>query len=376
MQVAEIKNLGLVRSEENLQTLLKLYDSVDDIELKREVVSSIGRQRNDKIIFDFITSHVYSCGFMDVVYQMYRTCLYKGRTNADFKELGAEIKAHFNNEVLDKMYEYFSYKQSHVGKRNRVVKYQKPILLRGNNVETLNKLDENSVQLIFTSPPYYNAKIYSNYHSYKDYLNDMFQSLKACHRVLEDGRFIIVNVSPVISKRPGREFESIRYPIHFDFHNLLTGAGFYFVDEIQWIKPESSVKNRNGGYQQTHMPLSYKPNCINESIMVYRKAAPFLLDKNIAQYDKSFANDENFDSSNCWYIAPTSNKNHPAVFPKELCRRILKYYSFRGDVVLDPFAGSGTFGEVALEMKRIPILCEQNEFYCDLINKENIYVQL
>lgn len=376
LTISEIKNLGLVRSEENLQTLLKLYDEIDDIDLKREIVSSIGRQKNDKIIFDFIKSHVYNCGFMDIVCQMYRTCLYKGRTNAAFKEFGAEIKEYFNNEVLNKMYEYFSYKQSHVGKKTRVIKYQNPILLRGNNVETLNKIDENSVQLIFTSPPYYNAKIYSNYHSYKDYLNDMFQSLKACHRVLEDGRFIIINVSPVISKRPGREFESIRYPIHFDFHNLLTCAGFYFIDEIQWIKPESSVKNRNGGYQQTRMPLSYKPNCINESIMVYRKNAPFLLDKNIAMYDKSFACDEKFDSSNCWYIAPTANKNHPAVFPKELCRRILRYYSFRGDVVLDPFAGSGTFGEVAIEMKRTPILCEQNEFYCDLINEENIYVQL
>ena len=124
------------------------------------------------------------------------------------------------------------------------------------------------------------------------------------------------------------------------------------------------------------MPLSYKPNCINESIMVYRKNANFLLDKNIAMYDKTFANDENFESSNCWYIAPTSNKNHPAVFPKELCRRILKYYSFKGDVVLDPFAGSGTFGEVAIEMQRIPILCEKNEIYCDFINRENIYVQL
>ena len=160
LTIPEIKNLGLVRSEENLQTLLKLYDEVDDIDLKREIVSSIGRQKNDKIIFDFIKSHVYNCGFMDIVYQMYRTCLYKGRTNAAFKELGAELKEYFNNEVLDKMYDYFSYKQSHTGKKNRVIKYQNPILLRGNNVETLNKIDENSVQLIFTSPPYYNAKIY------------------------------------------------------------------------------------------------------------------------------------------------------------------------------------------------------------------------
>ena len=181
--VPEIKNLGLVRSEENLQTLLEIYDKVDDIEIKREIVSSIGRQKNDKIIFDFIKNHVYNCGFMDIVYQMYRTCLYKGRTNTEFKNLGAEIKSYFNNEVLDKMHEYFYYRQSRVGKKNRVAKYDKPILLSGNNVETLNKIEENSVQLIFTSPPYYNAKIYSNYHSYQDYLADMKKSLKACHRV-------------------------------------------------------------------------------------------------------------------------------------------------------------------------------------------------
>ena len=374
--VDDIKNLGAVRSEENLQTLLKLYDEVTDIEVKREIVSSIGRQTNNKIIFDFISANVYRCGFMELVYQMYRTCLYKGRICAEFQKLGEEIRNYFDNEVLNKMREYFDYRQSRVGKKIRVIKYDKPILLRGNNVETLSKIDEKSVQLIFTSPPYYNAKIYSDYHSYQDYLNDMQKTLYACRRVLEDGRFIVINVSPVISKRPGREFESIRYPIHFDFHNLLTRAGFYFVDEIQWIKPESSVKNRNGGYRQTHMPLNYKPNCINESIMVYRKSAPFLLDKNIALYDKSFANDDDFDSSNCWYIAPVSNRNHPAVFPKELCRRVLKYYSFRGDVVLDPFAGSGTLGAVAVEMNRIPILCEQNEKYCDLISEGNRYVEL
>ena len=373
--VTKIKNLGLIRSDENLKILLKIYHKVTDIDVKREIVSSIGRQNDNKIIFNFIRENVFNCGFMDLVYQMYRTCLYKGKTDENFLKLGDEIKNYFNNEVLNKMHDYFFYKKNHV-KKFRTKIYDKPILLRGNNVATLKKIEENSVQLIFTSPPYYNAKIYSNYHSYQDYLNDMYKTLEVCQKVLEDGRFIIINVSPVISKRPGREFESIRYPIHFDFHNLLTRAGFYFVDEIQWIKPESSVKNRNGGYQQTHMPLSYKPNCINESIMVYRKNCNFLLDKNIAIYDKSFANDENFESSNCWYIAPTANKNHPAVFPKELCKKILKYYSFRGDVVLDPFAGSGTFGEVAIEMKRIPILCEQNEIYCDFINKENNYVQL
>lgn len=51
------------------------------------------------------------------------------------------------------------------------------------------------------------------------------------------------------------------------------------------------------------------------------------------------------------------------MFPEELCVRVLKYYSFAGDIVCDPFAGSGTFGKVAQEMGRIPLLCEQNKEY-------------
>ena len=101
--VAQIKNLGLNRSAENLQTLIELYNVVEEIDVRREIVSSIGRQRDDEIILEFIRENVFCCGFMDLVYQMYRTCLYKSRTNLEFKELGAEIKAHFNNEVLDKM---------------------------------------------------------------------------------------------------------------------------------------------------------------------------------------------------------------------------------------------------------------------------------
>ena len=166
------------------------------------------------------------------------------------------------------MKSYHEYKKN--GKPISIVSKKQillPTLLEGDNLTTLRKIDKESVQLIFTSPPYYNARIYSDYTSYNVYLDSMYLTLKECYRTLEPGRFIIINVSPVITKRPGREFESIRYPIHFDFHQLLVNAGFYFIDEIQWIKPESSVKNRNGGYQQTKMPLSYKPNCITESIM-------------------------------------------------------------------------------------------------------------
>ena len=74
-----------------------------------------------------------------------------------------------------------------------------------------------------------------------------------------------------------------------------------------------------------------------------------------------------------WKICPVSSKKHPAVFPDELCRRILKYYSFKGDVVLDPFAGIGTFGKIAYQMGRIPVMCEINEKYVSVMKGEKIY---
>jgi len=152
----------------------------------------------------------------------------------------------------------------------------------------------------------------------------------------------------------------------------LEKAGFYFIDEIIWIKPEYTVPNRVAGYLQTGMPLSYKPNCITESLLVYRKKTPFLLDRNIKCYSRTLANSvEKTDTSNCWYISPKTDKYHPAVFPEELCEKVLKYYSFKGDVVLDPFAGSGTFGRVAKKMKRIPILCEINSRYIRKLKEEN-----
>ena len=90
--LSEIKNLGLIKSEENLKILLELYEKIFDVELRREIVSSIGRQKNDAVILNFIKENVYKCGLMELVYQMYRTCLYKGKYSADFETLGNETK--------------------------------------------------------------------------------------------------------------------------------------------------------------------------------------------------------------------------------------------------------------------------------------------
>lgn len=368
VSLLEVKELGKNKCSENLTKLLKLYDVISDIDIKREIVSSIGRQKDYDTIYDFIKNNIYNCKCMDIVYQMYRTLLYR-QTIDKFYQLKLDVEKFYNNEVINKMNRYWQYRHSNYKKQDIIEKPTSPVILYGDSKNELQKIAPCSVNMIFTSPPYYNARMYTNYKSYEDYLSQMKDILLECHRVLEDGRFIIINVSPVITKRSGREFESIRYPIHFDFHRILLEAGFYFIDEIIWVKPEATVPNRVGGYQQTRKPLSYKPNCITESIMVYRKNADFLIDKNIAKYPNFVKDDEDFDTNNCWYINPKSDKNHPAVFPEELCQKVLKYYSFEHDIVLDPFAGSGTLGRVALQMNRIPILCEQNKEYIKVIER-------
>ena len=373
--IEQIKAMGKNKTTENFSKLIHLFFiPVLPLEIKREIVSSIGRYDYNDDIYDFISLEAFNINNpMELIYQMFRTCLYKSGEDERFDDLRQRIMRYYNNEVINKADAFYNFKEKK--EKKTVNRISKPMLLVGDAEETLSILPDNSVQLIFTSPPYYNAKEYSDYISYEAYLSKMTSVLLVLHRVLEDGRFIIINVSPVITKRLGREFESIRYPIHYDFHKILTATGFHFIDEIYWIKPEPSVPDRISGYRQTRKPLSYKPNCITESIMVYRKNADFLLDKNMRQnksYDDYYRHeDEDIDTSNCWYITPSRDKKHPAVFPEELVRRVLKYYSFEGDTVLDCFAGSGTTGRVARSMSRVPIMCEINKDYAEAIDKAN-----
>ena len=370
--VESIKAMGRNKSRENFDRLIEIFHGDYEIEIKREAVSSIGRQEDSTRIYEFISREAFNkANPMELIYQMFRTCLYRSSKDDRFSELRKRIMAFYDNEIIAKMNAYYDFRHNRE-KMHDTNRITRPMLIIGDSEETMKQyLSENSVQMIFTSPPYYNAREYSDYSSYSEYLSKMKRVFDSCSYVLEPGRFMIVNVSPVITKRPGREFESTRYPIHYDMHNVLTSAGFYFIDEIIWIKPEPSVPDRISGYKQTRKPLSYKPNCITESIMIYRKNCNFLLDRNMKSYiEYDRHEDESIDTSNCWYIAPKSDKNHPAVFPEELCRRILKYYSFEGDAVLDPFAGSGTLGRVAMKMKRVPVMCEMNEEYAERIKND------
>ena len=250
----------------------------------------------------------------------------------------------------------------------------KNLVVCGDVREILKTVPDQSVHLTFTSPPYYNARDYSLYESYNTYLDFLMEVFNGVHRVTKEGRFLIVNTSPIIIPRISRSHSSKRYPIPFDLHARLVQSGWEFIDDIVWLKPETTVKNRIGGFMQHKKPLGYKPNSVTEYVMVYRKQTEKLLDWNMRSYDEKTIQESrvsgNYETTNVWKIDPTFDKVHSAVFPAELCRRVVQYYSYKGDLVFDPFAGSGTVGRVAKSLGRCFFLTEKDESYFEYMKSK------
>ena len=148
--------------------------------------------------------------------------------------------------------------------------------------------------------------------------------------------------------------------------------GFKFLEDIIWVKPEGAAKNRNGRFYQDRQPVQYKPNIVNEYILVFQKPSKFLIDRIVRSYqgevkEKSLVEGE-YERSNVWYINPETKSKHPAPYPEELCEKLVKYYSYVGDLVVDPFMGSGTTAKVCKINNRNYIGFELCSDYCDMAN--------
>lgn len=362
-----IKTLGKIKDEKLLPLLNQVATNDCSTIVKREAVSSIGRMKSNKAQ-SILLSKLGDCD-PKIVCQAIRGLLhFKGQSVVDAAL--QELVTHENEMVRTIIYkEYFSQNGNKKVELPHVATYDflKNVVVHADVRDVLKKIPEESIHLTFTSPPYYNARDYSIYPSYDAYLDFLQQVFEETYRVTKEGRFLIVNTSPVIVPRISRAHSSKRYPIPFDLHNRLVQIGWEFIDDIVWMKPEYSVKNRIGGFQQHRKPLAYKPNTITEYLMVYRKQTDRLIDWNIRQYDEStvlaskVAN--GFETTNVWQIQPKSDKVHSAIFPAELCKRVVEYYSFKGDLVFDPFGGSGTLGRAAKKLGRNFFLTEKDDRY-------------
>lgn len=229
---------------------------------------------------------------------------------------------------------------------------------------------EPIIHLTCTSPPYYNARKYSTWSSYNDYLTFLKNVFSEVYRITLPGRMCVVNLSPVIEARESRSHESTRLAIPFHFFSLMEEIGWKYIDDIVWVKPEGAAINRNGGFYQHRKPVAYKPNLVTETIFVFQKPALFLIDKIVRCYDGEILEQSlvkgNYERSNVWKINPEISSDHLAPFPKELSDKIISYYSYVGDIVLDPFIGSGTTAISAIELKRNYIGIEIHEEYVNM----------
>jgi len=250
-------------------------------------------------------------------------------------------------------------------------------IIQGDAEETLAELPAESIDLVFTSPPYFNARPdYTEYAAYEEYLGKMRRVIQQCHRLLSEGRFFAINVAPVLIRRTNRNESSRRIAVPFDLHRIFIEEGFDFVDDIIWEKPSGAgwATGRGRRFSADRTPLQYKAVPVTEYILVYRKHTDKLIDWNIRNHPDQEAVQaskvgDDYERTNIWKISPSYSKEHPAIFPPELVDRVIRYYSFKGDVVLDPFGGSGTLGKVATKLGRRFVLSEMDPDYIEVIRR-------
>lgn len=243
-------------------------------------------------------------------------------------------------------------------------------IILGDCSKVLKTLEDESIHLTCTSPPYYNAREYSTWPTYNDYLTFLKDVFREVLRVTQPGRMCAVNLSPVIEARESRAHESKRLAIPFHFFSLMEEMGWKYIDDIVWLKPEGAAINRNGGFYQHRKPVAYKPNIVTETIFIFQKPAPFLIDKVVRSYEGEILEQslvkEDYERSNVWKINPETASKHLAPYPKELSDKIVKYYSYVDDVVLDPFMGSGTTAISCIDLKRQYLGVEIHQEYIDM----------
>jgi len=230
-------------------------------------------------------------------------------------------------------------------------------IICGDCLEVIKKIPDNFVHLAITSPPYNVGLEYSNHHDrmdYNEYLNWLNQVWMEVQRVLVKGGRFALNIAPTSIK----DFR----PIHHDFANQLRALGFIFRTEIIWYKQTMRKRTAWGSWKSPANP-HILPSW--EYVLVFCKDS-WSLPGDPNDIDITAEEFKRF-SDGYWYIPPETNRRgHPAPFPEELIYRLIKFYSYRGNAVLDMFGGTGTVATVAYKTGRNFIHIDLCAEYCEV----------
>ncbi|MGA1820841.1 MAG: DNA methyltransferase [Thermoplasmatota archaeon] len=213
----------------------------------------------------------------------------------------------------------------------------------------MRELEDGSVQLMVTSPPYWHIKDYGTENqlgygqSLHEYLKDLYRVWKEVHRVLEPGRRACINIGDQFT----RASQYGRYkvvPIHAEIILQMEGIGFDFMGSVIWNK-RTSMRTSGGATIMGSYP--YPPNGIieidYEHIMVFKKPGKARkLEAGLKESSKLSKEEWKEFHISHWSFGGARQVGHEAMFPEELPSRLVRMFSLEGETVLDPFLGSGT----------------------------------
>jgi len=252
--------------------------------------------------------------------------------------------------------------------------HTKHVLVNG-DARKLDFIQDESVHLVVTSPPYWSLKKYNDvpgqmghiddYETFLDELKKVFEHL---YRVLVPGGRVVCVVGDVCLSRR-KNGRHVVFPLHSDICVICRKIGFDNLTPIIWYKIANAnyEVNNGGGF----LGKPYEPNAIIkndiEFILMQRKPGGYRK-PSLEQRKSSMIEKENYNVwfNQIWTIPGESTKNHPAPFPFELAYRLVRMFSFQGDTVLDPFAGTGTTMTAALKADRNSIGVELDKDYCKM----------
>lgn len=244
------------------------------------------------------------------------------------------------------------------------------------DARNMKEIEDNSVHLVVTSPPYFNAPFdYPGlFKSYKEFLELIMDVAKELKRVLDEGRIAALVVDDTL-------IEGKKYPIVADTIKIFIENGFKYRERITWVKPEGYIRisRRSGVLIQHPYPMYYYPDNLQESILIFQNGE-FDYKRVSKEVKEASKIDIEEYKKNKWYlnvwkitnVLPLNNRLEKGVaaFPEEIPYRLIKLFSYKGETVLDPFLGSGTTLKVATELDRKGIGYEIDLELLDIIKKK------
>ena len=241
----------------------------------------------------------------------------------------------------------------------------------------MNLIPDKSVQLVITSPPYWQLKDYGvenqigYYEDYETYINNLNLVWKECYRVLDNGCRLCVNIGDQFARAVyyGR-YKVI--PIRTEIIKFCESIGFDYMGAIIWQK--QTTTNTTGGASLMGSFPTPRNGILSidyEFILIFKKLGiPSKVSKAIKEQSKLTTEEWIEYFSGHWNFGGAKQDGHLAMFPEELPKRLIKMFAFKGETVLDPFMGSGTTSLAARNLERNSMGYEINPEFIEIAKQK------